>query len=234
MLIKKSIFALQCGQFKTGLCQPWKVISVVASVALFSMQGAHAQSADQGWYAGVNAGTAHSGLSGGDVDNTFANQGITSSTGTDKHDGIYSFDLGYKFHQNFAVEGSYVDLGRYDFNSNVTAPAADTASGNYRVKGWTASAVGILPLQNGFSAYGKLGLVYADTSLNVASNTGATGISGASKWSTRPLVGLGVSYDFTPQWVGKAEWNHYNNLGNASTGGGTNIDTYTVGVAYKF
>ncbi|HTH94877.1 MAG TPA: outer membrane beta-barrel protein [Rhodocyclaceae bacterium] len=234
MPIKKSIAVLQRGSFKAGLHQPWKVISFVASIALFSMQGAHAQSANQGWYAGVNAGTAHSGLSGGDVDNAFANQGITSSTGTDKHDGVYSLDLGYKFHQNFAVEGGYVDLGRYDFNSNVSAPAADTASGNYRVKGWTASAVGILPIQNGFSAYGKLGLVYADTSLNAASNTGATNISSTSKWSTRPLVGLGVSYDITPQWAGKAEWNHYDGLGNASTGGRTNIDTYTLGVAYKF
>jgi len=211
--------------------QPWKVIGFAASVAIFSMQGAHAQ--DTGWYAGANAGVTNAKQTGGGIDGAYANQGVTAGSSLDKTDNIYSLNLGYQFHKNFALEGGYVDLGKYNFNSNISAPATDTASGDYRVKGWTTTAVGILPLQNGFSAYGKLGAVFADTKFNVASNTGATTLNSTSKSSTRPLYGLGVSYDFSKQVVGKAEWTRYDGLGNDLTGK-ADIDTYTVGVAYKF
>ena len=223
--------AVQSGLSSASRRQPWKVISFVASVAIFSMQAAHAQ--DTGWYAGANAGVTNAKQTNGGLNGAFANQGVTADTSLDKRDNIYSLDLGYQFHKNFAVEGGYVDLGKYNFNSNISAPAADTASGNYRVKGWTASAVGILPLQNGFSAYGKLGAIFADTKFNASSDTGATAISDSSKSSTRPLYGLGLSYDFSKQVVGKAEWTRYDGLGNSNTGK-SDIDTYTVGVAYKF
>lgn len=229
-------FAIQKFNAQTGLSsasrrQPWKVISFVASVAVLSMQTAHAQ--DSGWYAGAKAGVTNAKQTDGGINGAFASQGIAADSNLDKRDNIYSLDLGYQFHKNFAVEGGYVDLGKYNFNSNISAPAADSASGNYRVKGWTASAVGILPLSNGFSAYGKLGAVFADTKFDAASDTGATAVGNTSKSSTRPLYGLGVSYDFTKQVVGKAEWTRYDGLGNSSTGK-SDIDTYTVGVAYKF
>lgn len=211
--------------------QPWKVIGFAASIALFSMQGAHAQ--DTGWYAGANAGVTNAKQTGGGINGAFAAQGATADTNLDKRDNIYSLNLGYQFHKNFALEGGYVDLGKYKFNSNVSAPATDTASGDYRVKGWTTTAVGILPLDNGFAAYGKLGAVFADTKFNASSDTGATSIGSTSKSSTRPLYGLGVSYDFSKQVVGKAEWTRYDGLGNDLTGK-SDIDTYTVGVAYKF
>lgn len=215
--------------------QPWKVIGCAVSIALFSMQAAQAQDAQgaQGWYAGIKGGVGHSSQSGNDIDNTLAKQGISASTDTDKRDTIYALDLGYQFHKNFALEAGYVDLGKYKFDSNISAPAADTASGNYRVKGWTTSAVGILPLQNGFSAYGKVGMIFADTQFNAGSDSGATNIDSTSKSSTRPLYGVGMSYDFSKQVVGKAEWTRYDGLGNNDTGK-SDIDTYTVGVAYKF
>lgn len=225
--------ALQTEPSSASRRQPWKVIGFAASIALLSAQAAHAQETGQGWYAGIKGGVGHSSQSGSDIDGTFANQGITASTDADKRDNIYALDLGYQFHKNFAVEAGYIDLGKYKFDSTISAPAADTASGNYRVKGWTTSAVGILPLQNGWSAYGKVGMIFADTKFNASSDTGATAIDGSSKSSTRPLYGIGVGYDFSKNVVGKAEWTRYDGLGNDSTGK-ADIDTYTVGVAYKF
>ncbi|HWU84015.1 MAG TPA: outer membrane beta-barrel protein [Rhodocyclaceae bacterium] len=217
------------------LSQPWKVVSVVASVAIFSMSAARADENQgwQGWYAGVNAGVGHSSLGDGGVNSALGKQGISADSSVDSHDNIYGLNLGYRFRKNFAVEGGYVDLGKYNFSSNVSAPAADAASGDYRVKGWTASAVGILPLQNGFSAYGKVGLIVADTKLNAGSDSGANAIGDSSHTSTRPTYGLGLAYDFSKQVVGKVEWNRYENLGNGDTGK-SDLDAYTVGVAYKF
>lgn len=225
--------SLQSAPSSASRRQPWKVIGFAVSIAIFSMQAAQAQEAAPGWYAGIKGGVGHSSQGGNDIDSTFANQGITASTDADKRDTIYGLDLGYQFHKNFALEAGYVDLGKYKFDSTISAPAADTASGNYRVKGWTTSAVGILPLQNGFSAYGKVGMIFADTKFNASSDTGVTGIDSSSKSSTRPLYGLGIGYDFSKNVVGKAEWTRYDGLGNDDTGK-ADIDTYTVGVAYKF
>ncbi len=211
--------------------QPWKVISVAISVALLSASAAHAE--DQGWYASANAGIGHRAQDSGGIDSTLAGQGVTATSSLDRRDNIYNLNLGYQFHKNFALEGGFAELGKYKFNSTASAPAADSLNGDYRVKGWTISAIGILPLQNGFSAYGKAGVIFADTEFNVASATGANTVTSTSKSSTRPLLGLGVSYDFNKQVVGKAEWTRYNNLGNSATGK-SDIDTYTVGVAYKF
>lgn len=208
--------------------QPWKIIGFIASVAIFSMQGAQAQETKPGWYAGINGGVSHTTQSSGDIDDTLARQGVTASSNLDRRDDTYSLNLGYQFNRNFAVEGGYVDLGKYKFNSDV---AGGSASGDYRSKGWTASAIGILPLDKAFSAYGKVGAVFADTSFNA--NSSAAGIDDSSKSSTRPLYGLGLSYDFSKNVVGKAEWTRYDGLGNSDTGK-ADIDTYTVGVAYRF
>jgi OOP family OmpA-OmpF porin len=209
-----------------------QVMGIAASVAIMSMSSAHA--ADEGWYAGVNAGVSHSKFKDGGIDSAFATQGVTSTSSTDKRDDPYSLNAGYQFNRNFALEGGYVNLGKYNFSSSISSPATDTASGNYKVDGWTTSAVGILPLQNGFAAYGKLGALFSQTKFNPSSDTGATALAGTSKSSTDLTYGLGLSYDFSKQVVGKAEWNRYQGVGDTATTGKADIDTYTVGLAYKF
>jgi OOP family OmpA-OmpF porin len=207
-------------------------MGIAASVAIMSMSSAHA--ADEGWYAGVNAGTSHSKFKDGGIDSAYSAQGVTSASSTDKHDDPYSLNLGYQFNRNFAVEGGYVNLGKYDFSSAISSPAADTVHGNYKVDGWTTSAVGILPLQNGFAAYGKLGALFSKTKFEPTSDTGVTALSGTSKSGTNLTYGLGLKYAFTRQIDGKVEWNRYQGVGDTSTTGKADIDAYTVGVAYKF
>jgi OOP family OmpA-OmpF porin len=196
-----------------------------------------AQAADQAsgktnWYGGVNIGRTDLKANGGDVDDALRNQGITSSTSLDNNDTAYSLNIGYKFNPYFAVEGGYTDLGKYGFSSNVTAPAATTLNGNYKVDGVNLSAVGILPLSNGFSVYGKAGVFRASTDLDVSSS-GAVATSSTSNHSTNPTYGLGASYDITKDWTGKLEWNRFHEVGDSNTGK-DNIDLYTIGIAYNF
>jgi len=57
--------------------------------------------------------------------------------------------------------------------------------------------------------------------------------TGGSGNRTGWLAGLGATYDFTSQWYAKLGWDHYNRVGNDSTGK-TDIDAYSLGVGLRF
>jgi len=187
---------------------------------------------NEGWYGGLNLGRSHLGMSGSELDNQFASRGITSSSSLDKRDTAWSLVGGYQFNRNLAVEGGYVNLGHFKYQSSTTTPAAGSITGRYGAGGFGVSAVGILPLQQGFSVYGKAGLLLARTELETNGSAGiATGETHGR--STNGSFGFGLSYDITKNIVGKAEWNRYARVGDSNTGR-SDIDMYTVGVAYKF
>lgn len=207
-------------------------LALLGTFALGSMTCAYAADNGSGWYGTLGLG--RSSVQSSNVDGLFANQGLSSSSSIDKHDTNYSLGVGYQFNQNFAVEGGYVDLGKFNVGSTISAPAADTAHGNYKVDGWNVSAVGILPLDKGFALYGKAGFILADTKLSASSDTGATNVSGGSKTTVSPTYGLGVSYKFTQNVDGRLGWDRYQDLGSDSSTGKLNLNTYTVGLAVHF
>ena len=191
-----------------------------------------AASPDTGWYGNINVGRSN--LDNNNVDSVFGNQGVTSSSSVDKNDTTYSIGAGYQFNRNFALEGGYIDLGKFNVQSAISAPAADSAHGQYKVDGWNLVGVGIIPLQNGFSVYGKAGLIFANTKLNAASDTGTVPVSGGSKSSTSGTYGIGAGYDFGNNLIGKLEWNRYPGLGNSDSSGKVDLNAYTAGVSYRF
>jgi OOP family OmpA-OmpF porin len=185
-----------------------------------------------GWYAGVDVGGSDYRRGGGSLDDAFANQGLTTSTSMDKRDTAYQLNLGYRFNPYFALEGGYVDFGRFDFTSNVLAPAADTVNGNVKAYGTRFSAVGILPLQSGFSVYGKAGMFDARTKIEGGSPSGLD--VGESHHHTDGTFGVGASYDITKQIVASVEWNRYLKVSDSDATGRSDIDLVTAGLSYHF
>ena len=207
------------------------VLGSIFAAALAGGSSAWAAAPETGWYSNLNIGRS---TIDARVDDVFANQGVTSSSSVDKHDTTYSLGAGYQFNRNFALEGGYIDLGKFNVNSTISAPAADTGHGTYKVSGWNLSGVGIIPLQNGFSVYGKAGLIFADVKLNAASDTGTAPVTGGSKSVTKGTYGLGTSYDFGKNLIGKLEWNRFQGLGESKNSGKVDLNAYTVGVSYRF
>jgi hypothetical protein len=167
----------------------------MAAVAVVLASGvAHAQGADAkaGWYAGLDIGQARSSIDSVNGDDSATTYGVNG---------------GYRLHRNFAVEGALTRLGSF---------------GDYKVNAASVAGVGIWPLSNAFSLYGKAGLAVTDAKVEPDSHTG-TGL----------LVGAGVTYDFTGGYFAKAGWDHYANVGDASTGSGS-IDAYNLGVGVRF
>ncbi len=212
------------------------VLSLSTAALLFGTGFAHAaSSADKpGWYAGLDVARSNIGSGEGGIDGVFANQGISSATSISNQATGLGLNLGYRYNRFFAVEGGYIDFGKYDYNSTTTAPAADTLQGNYKANAWSLSAVGILPLDNQWSLFGKAGITDTKATLSASSASGATSVNGGSDSGTGFVAGAGATYDFAKNWFGKAELDRYAHVGNSSSTGEMNMNVFSLGVGMRF
>ena len=198
-------------------------------LALTAALGAtSAQAADTGFYIGGSFGQSQiSDFSGSDLDREFATLGITSTTTTDDSDSGWKAFAGYKITKNLAVEGSYTNLGEATARTVVTAPVAGTFNSTLEFESWSISAVGILPLNDQFSLFARLGLNVWNldgsvTGTGSGSTTVTTGDDGADV-----VYGLGASYNFSQNLSLRGEWERYDF-------DGSDVDLLSVGLAWAF
>lgn len=158
------------------------------------------------------AGTAHAeGLYiGGSAGGSHYKGDSIGGVATDRSSTGLKLFGGYQLTPNLALEGGYVDLGK--FNS----PA-----GQLKAQGLYLDAVGTLPISGPWAAIGRIGVVNAkvDNSL-VGSDRGTTA-----------KVGAGLQYTIDRNLSVQGEWERYR-LDAAGTRG--NTDLYSIGVKYAF
>ena len=143
----------------------------------------------------------------------------------------WRLQLGYQLNPNFAVEEGYIDFGKTGYTANYTG---GSASGTQQPGGIDVVALGILPLTPEFSVFGKLGAVTAKTKTSlVSSNLAAANISNSST-ATRPLFGLGASYNLQTNLDLRADVDHVSGLGKSGQGGSVSDNMVSVGVSYHF
>jgi OOP family OmpA-OmpF porin len=170
-----------------------KTVLLAALMAAFS---ASAFASD--FYVGGNIGT---------VTNNNAGTALTKTRDTS-----YSLLGGYKITENIAAEVAYSDLGR-------TAQGAVTGKNS----ALSLSAVGTLPIANGFSAYGKLGFASARTAVS-------TGVTASHSDFT---YGIGAEYAVNQNVSIRAGWDQVK-LGNNITVVRSKDDIFNMGVNYRF
>lgn len=169
-----------------------KIVAVALLSTLASMP-AHADS--EGAYAGIKAGSNRAGFNG-----------LAKSSDT-----AFGVLLGYQYNRNFAFEGEYTDLGRF------TTAAGATGKSN----AWGLNVLGIVPLQDKFSLYGKLGAARSSTTNSVATGTKRTAAT----------YGLGGQFDATPMIGVRLSWERY---GVGMVGQNANDDLYSLGAVFRF
>jgi len=202
----------------------------LAALALVSSPFAAADEA--GWYGGFNIGQSKS-----KIDDTKITSGLlgggfaTTSITDDDRDSGYKIFGGYRFNRNFALEGGYFDLGKFGFTAT-TVPAG-TLNGNIKLRGLNLDAVGILPITGKFSAFGRIGLNYAEARDTFA-GTGFVNVlnPNPSKRDTNYKFGLGVQYDFTQSFGMRVEAERYRI--DDAVGNKGDIDLVSVGLVYRF
>ena len=181
-----------------------------------------------GWYLGGNIGrdSAHF---GGDSFIAVPPATVTGSH-QDDHDTGYKLYGGYQFHRNFALEGGYFNLGRYNYGYSTLG---GTSSGNTKFQGLNLDLVGTLPITDHFSAFGRLGAAYTQARSSVTGTGTLTGFSGSdTERSWGPKAGLGIEYAFTPALAVRGEWERYRV--KDAVRGRDNIDMVSVGLVYRF
>ena len=207
----------------------------VAAVAVFGAVGspcAIAQDSTTGPYIGANVGTTRAQFNNDSINSTLANQGFTVNSRTeDNSSNGYKLFGGYQLNRNFAVEGGYFDLGRFNYALNTTP--LGTFSGDTRVRGLNLDLVGMLPLSDRFTIFGRAGAAYAQSRANFT-RTGALPLnfSSTSRNDTNLKVGIGMQYAITEALAVRAELERYRVSDPVRNRG--NIDMASIGLVYRF
>lgn len=217
------------------------VLSVVTLVGMTIPFTPSVLAADlTGWYGGIGAGQSKfkDADSGNQFESDLAASGITASgTSVDDKDTGWKLFAGYQFHKNFALEGAFIDLGKASLNTTVTAVNGSPVtpmpmSGSFKAKnGFYLDAVGILPIYDNFSFFGKVGAYSIDAELS-ASALGATASNSERKSDL--TYGLGLNYNITKNVGIRGEWERFRKVGDTNKTGQTDIDLLSIGVVYKF
>ena len=185
-----------------------------------------------GWYLGGNLGGTRGDFNNDAVNRDLTGKGFTvNSSRTDNSSSGGKIFGGYQLTPNFAVEGGYFDLGRYSYGST-TIPAG-AFNGNSKVSGLNLDLVGMAPVSDRFSVFGRIGAAYAQNRGSFTS-TGLVPLNNANsrRNDTNLKVGLGVQYAITEALAVRAEVERYrisDPIRNRS-----NIDMASVGLVYYF
>jgi OOP family OmpA-OmpF porin len=204
--------------FRTGLVAVALAVSSVASA--------------QGYVVG-SIGRTTVDLDKGRLDGILTSAGAAAlSSNLDKNDTGYKIQLGYQFNPNLAIEGGWIDLGKANYSATFTG---GNARFDVKASGFNVAALGIFPINDSFSLFGKLGFIDAKVEAS-ASAVGAGGAAWASASATnwKPTWGLGGTFNVNKQFGIRAEYEQFNKLGDANTTGRGNVDLLSLGVVFKF
>jgi OOP family OmpA-OmpF porin len=209
-----------------------KALGTACLVGFAAMNSQPAVAADSGWYGGFGIGQSRAKIDDARITAGLLGAGLTTTSMTDEqHDTAWKLFGGYKFNRNFALEGGYFNLGKFDFTS--TTNPAGTLTGKIKLQGFNFDAVGILPITEKFSAFGRLGLQIARAKDNFATTGAVTvGNPNPSKTAANYKAGVGVQYDFTESLGMRGEWENYRI--DDAVGNRGDVHMVSVGLVYLF
>lgn len=204
------------------------------SLIVLSLLGSQiAFAAEPGWYAGASVGEAQADVDVQSPGAVALSNGFTGlSLNKDEDDTAYKIFGGYQFSDYFALEGGYFDLGDYRYNVNALTPGA-TWTGRAKVRGLNLDLVGILPMGERFSAFGRVGAVYAENKNTYRGYGAATVASfGDDDNDSTHKYGVGLQYRINDNMSARLEAERYE-IEDAFFDR-DRIDVYSLGLVYRF
>lgn len=147
--------------------------------------------------------------------------------------------MGYQFNQNFAIEVGYLQLGDKKV-AGVTHLTSEPLSGKLKLQQHAIDLVAkeMVPINNQFNFYGKLGVAYLTTNVDgdfaIPGQTAEPNLNGytqIARHTFAPEVALGASYDLSKNVSLDTSWTHIQTIGGKKPG---NVDFFAVGLGYNF
>lgn len=193
-----------------------------------------AQQKDAGWYIGGGLGRTNVNIDEAGLNAAATTAGAASAvTSSDENDTGWKLFGGYQFNKHLALELTYANLGRFNTTTTITGPAG-TVSGKAKLENnWSGDLIGILPVGQGFSLFGRVGLLYSETKISAAATVPPVTVGLDTKdndWNYK--LGLGVGYEFTNNVGIRGEWERYRV--SDGSGGKGDADLWSVSLRYKF
>ena len=182
------------------------------------------------WYLGAGAGQSRAKINDSSVSAVLAGSGFAAAgTTKDLNEFSYKMFLGYQFNRNIAVEGGFFDLGEYKLTTT-TVPAGTLRGSVKNHRGNNVDVLGMLPLGDKFSLYGRLGIQRSKT-YDLFSGV-AVANPAPSKNKTDYKLGLGAEFLFTKNLGARGEWERYRVSDGFS--GRADVDVLSASLLYKF
>lgn len=205
---------------------------------------AAAQAAEPGWYVlGFAGESSASGLSQGQVDDNLAAifesvdvEVVSFSSVLDDSDTGFGVGGGYQLNDHFAFEFAYVDLGSIGYRAEGTVTdGVDTFDADAvfesSADGPVVSVLGILPIGERFSVFGRVGLSLLNAKGTARITVdGEEGRASQSSQKSDPMFGVGVEYDLTRHFAIRLGWDRYLDVATENVAGDTDADLYSLGV----
>jgi len=210
-----------------------RTVGALSLAALAALNSPITVAADQGWYGGISIGRSEASIAEERIRAELLAVGRTMTSIDEDHQDIGAKLFGgRKFNKYFPVEGGYFDLGKFGFTAQTRVPGSYTGEAKFR--GLNLDAVGILPITQKISAFGRAGLIYTETK-DTFTRTGAvpplTNPNPQEKEGSYKY-GFGAQYDFTPKLALRGEWERYRV--NDAVGNEGDIDLVSIGLVYTF
>lgn len=135
---------------------------------------------------------------------------------------------GYQFNENFAIEGAYASIGEAEIR-DLNSPASVKFDGS----ALSLSLLGIAPLSDSWSLYGKAGIGRWDIEATATDSSGAS-VSGDDD-GTDPVFGAGLMWTIKKGYHLRFEFERQTvGLEDASDGLLEDIDADTISLTYTF
>jgi len=180
---------------------------------------------EHGWYGAMSLGVSSYGNSQDDEDNirsTLDSQGIQADVHVDDNPGAIGVGLGYHFSDDFALEANYIDLGDATAHVHVFSPGDFDFREHLDASGVTLDAIGLMPVSERVSLFGKLGLFNYTLDDSIDSDV-PTGPQPPNARGTTWDLGLGVQVKITRMVGIRAGYTNYHGVGDEDTTGKQNI-----------
>jgi OOP family OmpA-OmpF porin len=207
-----------------------------------------ASAAEEGWYIVGFAGEASAqNINQGELDqntsDVFGSVGLTivDATSTlDDSDTAFGLAGGYQVNPNFAAELAWVDLGEISYAANGTVTdGVDTFDAGLGIDQSTSgpvfSILGIVPIGERFSAFGRLGIalmsVDADATVSL---DGESASDGVSTDRSNLMYGIGGEFSLNRAFGIRLGWDRYAEVGSEDQAGEVDIDVISLGLRYNF
>jgi len=213
-------------------CKLARITGKLSLLTLALMAVPYAMADVDGWYAGAQLGQTQATIDDGRITSGLLANGLTAGpiNPVNRDLGSKLFG-GYQFNKNFALEGGYFDLGQFGFATSTTP--AGTLNGSIKLRGLNLDAVGMLPITEKFTAFGRIGITHTQAN-DAFAGSGAVNVlnPNPSSSDTNLKIGFGLQYALTDAWTLRTEIERYRI--DDAVGNMGDVDMVSVGLVYRF